>query len=154
MKKHLLFAALCIALTGAGCAQTPPPVPSPEPPVTVPTPPPTPKPTPAPVPPTPVTDQLHPGTPVPAPIKVSMTAKNFAFSPPTITVTPGQGVTIIFTSVDGTHNFTLPAVNISQNISTGTTINFNAPTTPGSYEYHCAIGSHAELGMKGVLIVK
>jgi azurin len=34
------------------------------------------------------------------------------------------------------------------------TATFNAPTTPGRYPFVCSFAGHAQLGMKGVLIVK
>jgi plastocyanin len=69
----------------------------------------------------------------------SITIKNFAFSPATLTVSPGATVSV--TNKDSvTHTLTSDtgAFN-SGDVAPGSTEHFAAPTTPGTYHYRCNI---------------
>jgi plastocyanin len=69
----------------------------------------------------------------------TITIKNFAFSPPTLTV--GPGATVSVTNKDSvTHTLTSEtgAFNTGD-VAPGSTEHFTAPTTPGTYHYRCNI---------------
>lgn len=69
----------------------------------------------------------------------TITIKNFAFSPATLTVSPGATVSV--TNRDSvTHTLTADtgAFNTGD-VSPGSTEHFTAPTTPGTYHYRCNI---------------
>jgi len=146
--KKVLLALAAFALVGAGCGSSAPaPTPAPKPVATTPTPTPAPTPTPTPTP-----------TPSPTPtpavtLKVSMAATNFAFAPATITAKVGQPVEVTFSDVAGFHAFVIDSV-VSQQISTGTVVKFNAPSAPGRYPYYCNVANHRAMGMEGTLIVQ
>lgn len=81
----------------------------------------------------------------------SLTVSNFTFAPATITVSAGDIVTIInndtvahtVVSDDGTSFST-------GNINPGSSATITAPTTAGTYTYHCSIHPM----MKGTIIVQ
>ena len=69
----------------------------------------------------------------------AITIKNFAFSPATLTVSPGATVSV--TNKDSvTHTLTSDtgAFN-SGDVMPGSTAHFTAPATPGTYHYRCNI---------------
>jgi plastocyanin len=79
----------------------------------------------------------------------SVTIKNFAFSPKTLTVKPGTKVlvtnrdTVTHTLTSNTGKFDTGDINFN---ATGS---FIAPTQPGTYGYHCTIHPF----MVGTLVV-
>lgn len=91
---------------------------------------------------------------VSAPLNISMSTGNFFFQPNTINAEPGQTVNVTFSSNDGFHTFVIDAINLKKSVAAGETVTFTAPTTPGSYEFYCDVGSHKAMGMKGTLVVK
>ncbi|WP_225448675.1 cupredoxin domain-containing protein [Streptacidiphilus sp. P02-A3a] len=69
-----------------------------------------------------------------------MTIHNFAFSPATLTVTPGEKVTVV--NQDSTaHTVTATGTKAfdTGDVAPGATATFNAPSTAGSYPYICTI---------------
>lgn len=98
------------------------------------------------------TTSSAPGTTQSAPAAqpATITIASFTFTGP-LTVSPGQTVTVTNTDATdhtvtadpGAGTFDVPA-------PAGKTVTFTAPTTPGTYTYHCAI--HPQ--MHGKLIVK
>ena len=93
---------------------------------------------------------------------VNVDVKNGAFSPASFTVSAGQPVSFAVTSADGQvhvvifSNAVLGA--IAMGIGPGETkaITFNAPTTPGEYEFRCDVPGHrgSGAGELGKMIVK
>lgn len=88
---------------------------------------------------------------------VSLTAKEFAFSPKTITVSKGDMVKVTLTN-NGTypHNFTLTDFQVSgTNVAPGQTgvFTFTAEKT-GSFTFFCSVPGHKDRGMTGTLIVQ
>jgi plastocyanin len=81
---------------------------------------------------------------------VTITIKNFMFSPMKITVTPGE--TIKVTNKDTvTHTLTATGGKFNTgNIGHDVTKKFRAPTKPGTYGYICSIHQY----MTGEIIVK
>jgi plastocyanin len=92
-----------------------------------------------------------PGTAQSAPANqpATITIASFTFTGP-LTVSPGATVTV--TNTDATdHTVTADgAGTFDVQAPAGKTVTFTAPTTPGTYPYHCAI--HPQ--MHGKLIVK
>lgn len=81
---------------------------------------------------------------------------NFSFTPNKITVNKGDTVTIIFQNNEGFHDFVLDEFTIrTKQIKAGDqqTVQFIADKT-GSFEYYCSVGTHRQMGMKGILEVK
>ncbi|HSB47635.1 MAG TPA: cupredoxin domain-containing protein [Candidatus Bilamarchaeum sp.] len=88
-------------------------------------------------------------------VEIKVSAKQFEFTPSTITVKKGDHVKITITSEDVTHGFAIPAFNVQTTESPGNpgVVEFDADKT-GSFPFMCSnfCGSgHA--GMKGTLIV-
>ena len=83
-----------------------------------------------------------------------MELDNFSIAPSSITVAPGDKVSLTFTKVTGFHTFVIDALGINFSASQDEKLNFSAPSQPGRYPYYCDIGSHRSFGMEGVLIVE
>ncbi len=87
---------------------------------------------------------------------VTVTAKQFSFSPSTITVNEGDTVKLTLVSSDVDHGFSLSAFGVNANIPAGgkTTVTFEADTA-GTYSFSCSVfcgSGHG--GMTGTLVVK
>lgn len=81
---------------------------------------------------------------------------NFYFSPNIITVKRGDTVNIRFRNVGGMHDLVVEGYEVAtKKLQSGDedTISFVADTA-GSFEYYCSIGTHRQMGMKGVLVVE
>ena len=79
----------------------------------------------------------------------SITIKNFAFSPATLSVSPGARLTV-HNEDAATH--TVTSVSNAFNtgdVAPGATVTFTAPTSPGTYAYICMIHQF----MHGTLVV-
>ncbi len=86
----------------------------------------------------------------------TVAGNNFAFVPSTMRVKKGDTVRIVFKNTGGLHDWKIDEFNAStKKINSGEedTIEFVADQT-GSFEYYCSVGSHREMGMKGMLIVE
>jgi plastocyanin len=79
----------------------------------------------------------------------TITIKNFAFAPSTVTVAPGATVTV--TNKDQVaHTITSSKGGFDTgDIASGQSKTFTAPNTPGSYSYICSIHQY----MTGTLVV-
>ncbi len=86
----------------------------------------------------------------------TVTAKNWDFTPATITVNKGDRVRLKITSADVPHSFTLPDFKIDQKLEPGivATVEFTADRA-GEFGFRCMVfcGS-GHRGMKGTLVVK
>lgn len=79
----------------------------------------------------------------------TVTIANFSFSPGTLTVHPGQRVTVV-NNDPVTHTLTSTTrVFNTGDIPAHTTTSFTAPTAPGRYPYLCLIHQY----MTGTLVV-
>ena len=86
----------------------------------------------------------------------NITGRKFAFSPTEIRVKRGDQVKIVFTSIDGFHDWTVDEFNAATTqVNTGetATVQFLADRT-GTFEYYCSVGNHRQMGMVGQLIVE
>ena len=94
----------------------------------------------------------------PGPVtEINVSAKEYAYTPATITVKSGENVKINFTnSGTVTHNLTIQGLNLAtKSIGPGETdsISFVAPAA-GSYTFYCSIDGHKDLGLTGTLVVQ
>ncbi|MFC9324549.1 cupredoxin domain-containing protein [Kitasatospora sp. NPDC057015] len=82
---------------------------------------------------------------------VTVTIKDFAYSPVSVTVAPGATVTVI-NQDDTTHTVTSVTDGAfdTGDIAAGKTTTFTAPTQPGEYRYICSIHTY----MHGTLTVQ
>ena len=88
-------------------------------------------------------------------IEIQMTAKQFEYSPSTITVKKGDRVKLLITSQDVTHGFSLPDFGVSATIEPGktTTVEFTADKA-GTFEFRCNVFcGTGHPNMKGTLVV-
>jgi plastocyanin len=85
-----------------------------------------------------------------APNHISVTIKNFAFSPSVFAVAPGATVTV--TNRDSvTHTFTsVSSAFSSGDIGPGQSTTVTAPSAPGRYRFRCNIHQF----MTGMLVVR
>lgn len=92
------------------------------------------------------------------PVKtISVSAKEFAYTPSTITVNKGDTVTINFTNNGTTaHNLTITELGVAtKSIGPGESDSVTfTPSASGSYKFFCSIDSHRSLGLEGTLEVK
>src|SRR3989344_5219597 len=88
--------------------------------------------------------------------EISMTAKKFEFNPSTITVKKADQVKLTIKSLDVTHGFSIPDLNVNANLDAGkeTVVEFT-PDKTGTFTFVCSVfcGS-GHSGMKGTLIVE
>jgi plastocyanin len=87
-------------------------------------------------------------------VEVAVTADSFAFYPDEITVTTGEEVAIVLTSVDTLHDFTIDDLDAHVAAERGDTATggFRADRL-GRYTYYCGVPGHRQAGMEGTLIV-
>ncbi len=85
---------------------------------------------------------------------INLTARDFAFSPTTITATAGKPVTVTIKN-DGQaeHNFSITSLNVNKDIEKGEsqTVTFT-PTQSGSIQFFCEYHKNSH-GMVGTLTV-
>lgn len=96
-------------------------------------------------------------TPTVASAQITITGKEFAFTPNTIAVRKGQPVSLTFKNA-GTfpHNLTIAELNVqTKTVQPGEedTISFT-PSQTGQFTYMCTVPGHADRGMKGTLTVQ
>jgi len=77
---------------------------------------------------------------------------------PTLSANPGDIITVTLINGDmGQHDITFPEVKASTNMvkekGQEASVTFTVPNVHGEMEYYDNVANHAELGMKGVLIV-
>ena len=100
-------------------------------------------------------------TPSPAPVttaakEFSMEAKQFEFTPSTITVKKGDTVKLHVKSTDVTHGFSLPDFNVNENLAPGKTVDITfTADKAGPFSFFCSFfcgSGHST--MRGTLIVE
>lgn len=79
-------------------------------------------------------------------------------SNPTLSAKPGETITVtLINGGDGQHDITFPEVKASTEIvkekGQETSVTFTVPDVHGEMEYYDSVGNHAELGMRGKLVV-
>lgn len=85
-----------------------------------------------------------------------MTAKQWEFSPSTITVNQGDTVKLTIESIDVAHGFALPTFGVNEELVPGETVNIEfVADKKGTYTFFCSVqcgAGHSD--MKGTLIVQ
>ncbi len=103
------------------------------------------------------TQTVATNTPISGEVKeFSMTAKQWQFSPDTITVNKGDTVKITIKSIDVNHGITIPDFGINEKLNPGEVVNIEfVADKEGTFTFFCNVfcGS-GHNGMKGILIVK
>jgi len=77
---------------------------------------------------------------------------------PTLSATPGSTITVtLINGGEGQHDITFPEVNASTEVvkekGEEASVTFKVSTVHGEMEYYDSVANHAELGMRGVLMV-
>ncbi len=91
-------------------------------------------------------------------VSVTIDEESFSFTPSVINVKAGQTIHLTLTSTSGGHNFVVDDLGVtSTTLSAGTptTVDFAIPSNAAgkTYEFHCSIANHKELGMTGQIKV-
>lgn len=94
-------------------------------------------------------------TPTPGYIEqgAKVTAQKYRFNPNTLFFQAGKPITIVLTSIDGSHSFAINALNLrSEEAGKGRSVAVEFTVAePGKYEFYCAHGDHKGEGMTGTL---
>ncbi len=88
--------------------------------------------------------------------EIEVDGSSFKFEPNTITVKKGQKTRIVFSNIDGMHDFNVKELGIATKvIKTGEkdTVEFT-PDKTGTFEYYCSVGQHRANGMTGTMVVE
>jgi copper-containing nitrite reductase len=77
---------------------------------------------------------------------------------PTLSAAPGSTITVtLINGGEGQHDITFPEVNVSTDVvkekGEEASVTFSVSTVHGEMEYFDSIANHAELGMRGILMV-
>jgi nitrite reductase (NO-forming) len=77
---------------------------------------------------------------------------------PTLSAKPGEHITVtLINGGEGQHDITFPEVNASTEVleekGEESSVTFTVPNVHGEMEYYDSVGNHAELGMRGKLLV-
>jgi cytochrome c oxidase subunit 2 len=97
-----------------------------------------------------------PATPPGKLVEITVTAKNWDFTPGVITVKKGDTVRLTLRSIEGTHGFSLPAFGINERLEAGAPpkiVEFLADKT-GEFDFRCSVMcGKGHMGQKGKLVV-
>jgi len=77
---------------------------------------------------------------------------------PTLSAKPGERITVtLINGGEGQHDVTFPEVKVSTDVvkekGDEASVTFTVPEVHGEMEYYDSVGNHAELGMRGKLVV-
>lgn len=89
--------------------------------------------------------------------EVTIEADEYTYSPSLVTLKNGERVRLTFRNKGSSpHGLVIPGLNVeTKEISKGLsdTVEFTVTKT-GTFEFHCPVGNHASLGMKGSIQIK
>ena len=90
-----------------------------------------------------------------APRVINVSAKLDGFTSSTITVKPGEAVSICFKATDTDHDLTIADIGFKVSAPTGPAVckNLTAPAAAGSHKFICSISGHEAAGMVGKMVV-
>jgi nitrite reductase (NO-forming) len=86
----------------------------------------------------------------------TVVAKNFSFTPNTITVKKGDKVKLTVENMDGFHNLKIDEFGVATSLLKSPaqeTVEFIADKV-GTFQYYCSVGNHRAMGMWGTLTVQ
>lgn len=87
--------------------------------------------------------------------RIEVNATSFTFDPAEIEVTAGEDVSIVLSSEDILHDFTVDGLDVHVAADRGETVEGGLRADePGEYTYYCTIAGHRAAGMAGTLIVE
>ncbi|MEX0587507.1 MAG: cupredoxin domain-containing protein [Patescibacteria group bacterium] len=90
--------------------------------------------------------------------EVAVTGDSYKFTPSTITVPAGGKIRLTFTNAASVaHDLIISDLGISTSLlgpGDSQTLEFTAPSQPGSFEFICSVAGHEDLGMRGTLVVE
>jgi plastocyanin len=87
---------------------------------------------------------------------ITMTAMEFAFQPPTATVSSGTVTFTLRNTGEFPHNIRIEGMAadvLAENVTAGQTASGRVSLAPGTYTFWCPVGMHRERGMEGTLTV-
>lgn len=86
---------------------------------------------------------------------ITMTSKNWEFSPTTITAKKGEKVVVRLTNVDGIHSFGAMELGLNVRINPGETVDITIPTDKtGTFEFRCLVPcGPGHKDMKGAIVI-
>ena len=88
-------------------------------------------------------------------VEIAVSADDFAYDPDGITVTLGDDVAIVLTSIDILHDFTIDEFDAHVVAERGeTAIGGFRADRPGLYTFYGSVPGHRQAGMEGILIVE
>ena len=72
---------------------------------------------------------------------IKITAKNWAFTPSTITLKVNEKVKLEFQATEGIHGITIPDLGVNDVVNIGNTVSSVevTPTKVGTFQAHCAV---------------
>ncbi|HEX4385738.1 MAG TPA: cupredoxin domain-containing protein [Myxococcales bacterium] len=86
---------------------------------------------------------------------IQVTAERFKFTPGIIHLKAGEPVVLEITSLDRKHGFSVPDLNIDENVEAGKVTRVRiVPAKAGTFDFHCSVfcgGGHEE--MAGQIVV-
>ncbi len=93
-----------------------------------------------------------------AAVEISVTVKEYSFTPSKTTVDAGSTVRLTLkNSGNVSHNLMIDDSDVATTlVSPGDseTIDFTVPDEAGTYEFYCSVPGHKEAGMEGTLVVE
>ena len=87
---------------------------------------------------------------------VQVSAKEFAFTPSTLTMKAGEPTDVVLKN-DGSieHDFSVPDAGFKLAVAAGDTGDLLLKIAkPGTYQFHCSVPGHEGAGMKGTITVE
>jgi plastocyanin len=104
-----------------------------------------------------VVAQNRPRAPAPGYIEqgAKLEATKHRFTPDSLTFRAGIPITIVLSSLDGSHSFAVEGLDVrSAEAGSGESVVVEFLVgEPGAYEFYCAHGDHREKGMTGRLTI-
>jgi cytochrome c oxidase subunit 2 len=95
-------------------------------------------------------------TPAPKERVVHIEARKFSYSPDVVELRVGEPVILEFTSIDRSHGFAAPDLDLRADIKPGETVRLKlTPSKAGTFPFHCDVfcgSGHEE--MEGKIVVK
>jgi uncharacterized cupredoxin-like copper-binding protein len=87
---------------------------------------------------------------------IEVTAKEFSFTPATLTLKAGQPTTIVLKNIGSIeHDLTVDDADFKLKVNSGQTADKELKLDkPGTYKFDCSIAGHKDAGMKGELTVE
>ena len=94
--------------------------------------------------------------PEPSAATTEVVSREFSFAPTEISLEQGDTVNIEFANEGHMfHTFTIPELDFDLRAQAGDSVTGAlTPEEPGTYEFICAVPRHAEMGMRGRIIVR